>query len=311
MSHSASRFMYVLIAVATGLVGCGGSGSSGPDSSTGVVSLAVSDAPVHDAEKVCISFNEIEFKGEGQSIVVALDPAESVDLLNFQGNNAAPILVNQELPSGQYQWVRLGVDAQLGGSGGTGNSSEPGCDGEGSYIVMDDGMHYNLYVPSSDQTGLKLVGGFNVPDSGFANITAEFDLMKSVTAPSGLSPDVVLRPTIRLVSNDEVGTLTGQVGNLRATEMGCEPSVFVFNDGVKPNGIVPLEPEPNDPIATAMVEEQMNDLEQIEYHYTVGFLMPGLYEVAFTCDGTVFYPELGESAEIFVNTVTPIDFLDE
>jgi hypothetical protein len=311
MSLSVARFSYVLLAAATILVGCGGSGSSGPENATGVISLAISDGPVHDAEKVCISFNEIEFKGEGQSIVVELEPAESVDLLEFQGSNSKPILVNQELPAGQYQWVRLGVDAERGGPGGTGNTADPGCDGPGSYIVMEGGAVYNLYVPSSAQNGLKLVGGFEVPDSGIANLTAEFDLMKSVTAPSGLSPDVILRPTIRLVSNDGVGTLTGQVGNLRATETDCAPSVYVFNDGVVPNAIVEGESDPADPVATAIVEEQMNDLEQIEYHYTVGFLMPGLYEVAFTCDGSVFTPELGTGAEIFVNTITTVDFPDE
>lgn len=310
MNLSVGRFLSVLLVAVTILVGCGGSGSSSPDNPTGIISLAISDGPVHDAEKVCIAFNEIEFKGEGQSIIVQLDPAESVNLLEFQGSNSKPILVNQELPAGQYQWVRLGVDAERGGSGGTGNTSEPGCDGAGSYIVMN-GKAYNLYVPSSAQTGLKLVGGFEVPDSGIANLTAEFDLMKSVTAPSGLSPDVILRPTIRLVSNDGVGTLTGQAGNLRATAMECAPSVYVFNDGVVPNAIVDMEPDPDDPVATAIVEEQIGSDEQIEYHYTVGFLMPGLYEVAFTCDGSVFTPELGTGAEIFVNTITTVDFPDE
>jgi hypothetical protein len=292
-------------------VGCGGSGSSGPENAKGVISLAISDGPVHDAEKVCISFDQIEFKGEGQSIIVQLDPAESVNLLEFQGSDSKPILVNQELPAGQYQWVRLGVDAELGGSGGTGNTSDPGCDGDGSYIAMESGAVYNLYVPSSAQTGLKLVGGFEVPDSGIANLTAEFNLMKSVTAPSGLSPDVILRPTIRLVSNDAVGTLTGQVGNLRAEETDCAPSVYVFNDGVVPNEIVAGESDPDDPIATAIVEKQIDGLENVEYHYTVGFLMPGSYEVAFTCDGSVFTPELGTGAEIFVNTITTVDFPDE
>lgn len=310
MRLSVASFSYVLIAAATILVGCGGSGSSSPDNPTGIISLAISDGPVHDAQKVCISFDEIEFKGEGQSIVVALEPAERVDLLEFQGSNSMPILVNQELPAGRYQWMRLGVDAERGGSGGMGNTSEPGCDGDGSYIAMG-GAAYNLYVPSSAQNGLKLVGGFTVPANGSASFTAEFDLMKSVTAPDGLSPDVILRPTIRLVSNDAVGTLTGQVGNLRATETDCAPSVHVFNDGVVPNAIVEGESDPDDAIATAIVEEQIGSDEQIEYHYTVGFLMPGLYEVAFTCDGSVFTPELGTGAEILVNTITTVDFPDE
>jgi len=66
-------------------------------------------------------------------------------------------------------------------------------------------------------------------------------------------PDVKLRPTIKLVNNNEVGTLTGQVANDLAEAEACAPSVYVFNDGVTPNGI---EDNPDDPVATAIVEAQ-------------------------------------------------------
>ena len=311
MKKFGNRILYILGAATVVLAGCGGSGSSGPDA-TGFISLGISDGPVHDAKKVCISFDEIEFKGNGQSIVVKLDPAESVNLLEFQGSNAMPILISEELPAGEYQWMRLGIDAERLGTGGTGDSSETECDGEGSYIVMNDGMAYNLYVPSGEETGLKLVGGYTIPADSSVVFTAEFDLMKSVTAPDGLSPDVILRPTLRLVNNAEAGTLTGQVSNALATAEACAPSVYVFNDGIVPNAIDDgVDDDPNDPVATAMVNAQLNSEEQTEYHYTVGFLLAGNYEVAFTCDGTVFVPELGKSAVIEVKTVTTVDFLEE
>lgn len=311
MKKFGNRILYILGAAAVVLAGCGGSGSSGPDA-TGLISLGISDGPVHDAKKVCISFDEIEFKGNGQSIVVDLDPAESVNLLEFQGSNAMPILVSEELPAGEYQWLRLGIDAERLGTGGTGDSSETECDGEGSYIVMNDGAVYNLYVPSGEETGLKLVGGYTIPADGSVIFTAEFDLMKSVTDPDGLSPDVILRPTLRLVNNAAAGTLTGQVSNALATAEACAPSVYVFNDDVVPNAIDDgADADANDPVATAMVNAQLNSEEQTEYHYTVGFLLAGDYEVAFTCDGTEFVPELGKSAVIEVKTVTTVDFLEE
>ena len=313
MKKFGNRILYILGAATVVLAGCGGSGSSGPDA-TGFISLGISDGPVHDAKKVCISFDEIEFKGNGQSIVVKLDPAESVNLLEFQGSNAMPILISEELPAGEYQWMRLGIDAERLGTGGTGDSSETECDGEGSYIVMNDGMAYNLYVPSGEETGLKLVGGYTIPADSSVVFTAEFDLMKSVTAPDGLSPDVILRPTLRLVNNAEAGTLTGQVSNALATAEACAPSVYVFNDDVVPNAIddgADADADSNDPVATAMVNAQLNSEGQTEYHYTVGFLLAGNYEVAFTCDGIVFVPELGKSAVIDVKNLTTVDFLDE
>jgi hypothetical protein len=288
------------------LAGCGGSGSS---DATGYLSLGISDAPVHDAQKVCITFDEIEFKGQGASFVVPLDPAETVNLLDFQGNNAAPLLFREELPAGNYQWMRLGVDAVEGSNGGAGDTGGAECDGEASYMVMNDGTVHNLYVPSGAETGLKLVSGFTVPVNASADFTAEFDLMKSITTPPGGMPDVTLRPTIRLVNNVDVGTLTGQVAAELATAESCAPSVYVFDDGVVPNAIdVGDVVDPEDPVATAMVNEHLNDAGLTVYDYTVGFLLAGDYEVAFTCDGETFEPAAGKGATITEQQLTTVDF---
>jgi Domain of unknown function (DUF4382) len=301
-------FSGLLAFTITALAGCGGSGSS-PADGTGLLSLGVSDGPVHDAQKVCITFDTVEIKGSGPSTVIQLDPAEKINLLDFQGMNASPLLVNEELPAGDYNWIRLGVDAVRGSNGGAGDTGGDLCDGAGSYIVMADGGVYNLYVPSGAQSGLKLNRGFTVPVNGQANVTAEFDLMKSITAPPGLSPDVILRPTIRLVNNVEVGSLTGQVASALATAEACQPSVYLFDDGVTPNAIDGGEVvDPLDPVATAMVNEQFAGNGAAEYHYTIGFLLPGDYEAAFTCDGTTFEPAAGVGVRIVAGEVTTQDF---
>jgi len=300
----------LLIGLLAVLAGCGGSGLD-PAENAGRISLGISDGPIHDATKVCITFDAIEFKGEGSSTTVSLEPPEKVNLLDFQGQNAAPILVNHQLPAGQYQWLRLYVDAELGSNGGMGDTGGVECDGEGSYIAMSGGGVYNLYVPSSANSGLKLVGGFTVPANAGVNFTAEVDLMKSFTAPPGLSPDVIMKPAIRLVNNVDAGTLVGQVDNNLAAAEGCAPSVFVFNDGVTPNPIEDEVDDPNDPVATAMVNAEINNEEQTEYRYTVGFLLAGNYEVAFSCDGMQFEPVEGKSASITANEVTTVNFLPE
>jgi hypothetical protein len=307
----------LLAALVIGLAGCGGSGS-GSGEKTGTISLGVSDGPVHDANKVCVAFNEIEFKGEGDSMVLTIDPAETINLLEFQGDKAASLLSNYELTAGDYQWMRLGVDAVRGSNGGLGDTGPTDCNAEGSYIVMKDSSIHNLYVPSGAQSGLKLVSGFTIPVNGSADFTAEFDLMKSVTAPPGLDPDVVLRPTIRLVNNVDVGTLSGEVtGDLAAaivapTEPACTPSVFVFDDGVAPNPIgTDAVTDPDgllDPIATAKVNGQTDQQGVVSYHYTVGFLLAGHYEVAFTCDGETFDSAEVKPAEIIARQLTEVNF---
>lgn len=316
MKNRTKRSAFFVLAASTAvLAGCGGSGSGAAETdTTGFLSLGVSDGPIHDADKVCITFDTVEVKGPGESVVYVLDPPEKINLLAFQGDNAMPILSNEEVVAGDYQWIRLGIDAVQGTNGGAGETFGPECDGEASYLVMDGSEVYNLYVPSGENNGLKLVGGFTVLAGDTIYLTAEFDIAKSITAPPGQSPDVKLRPTIRLVNNLDVGALTGLVATELATAEECAPSVYVFNDGVTPNPIgIDDDPEseevdPNDPVATAMVNEQTNDDGSVEWNYTVGFLLAGDYEAAFTCGDGNFEPAEGKPAPIMVNEVTTVSF---
>lgn len=306
-----STSVAVLAGALVTLAGCGGGSDGGGSGGTGAVSLSVIDAPIDDALKVCITFDTVEFQGDSGRTVVNLDEPEKINLLDFQGDNTAPLLVDQELPAGNYQWIRLGVDAVRDGIGGTGDSGDPEvCDGEGSYIVMSDGGVYNLYVPSGAQSGLKLNRGFNVPANGQIYLTADFDLRQSITAPPGQAPDVKLRPTIRLVEITDAGTLAGTVAVERATAENCDPAVFVFNDGVTPNAIETGDvPDPNDPVATATVQDTSVNQDMSAYGYKVGFLLQGDYEVAFTCDGETFEPVEGTPATIVARETTIVDFL--
>ena len=299
-----------MAAVAMG--GCGG-GSGGGDSSSeafGFLSLGISDAPIHDAQKVCVTFTDIELKQmDGPSTTLTLSSPEKINLLEFQGTNTMPILSNERLPAGQYEWMRLGVDAVRGSNGGAGDTGDAAvCDGDASYIVMNDNSVHNLYVPSGANTGLKLHGGYTVPANDQVSLTAEFDLGKSITAPPGQSPDVMLRPTIKLVNNNEVGTLTGQVANEFAEAEACQPSVYVFNDGVTPNGIEDDVVDPDDPVATAIVEAQDEPDGTVAWHYTIGFLLAGEYEAAFTCDGQSFEPVDGSPVTIAASETAVVDF---
>lgn len=302
MKRSLLGLMMVSLA---GLVACGGSGQSSESATTGFISLGVSDGPIHEAEAVCITFDEIELHGNsGTSTIFDLD--ETIDLLNFQGTDFAPLIQSAELEAGSYQWLRLGIDAEQAGAGGA------DCLGEGSYIVMVGGDSYNLRIPSGAQTGLKLVGGITIPAGGAVDFTAEFDLARSITAPPGASPDIIMRPVIRLVDNVEVGALTGMVADSLAEAEACQPSVYVFNDGATPNGI---DGSDDDPISTAMVSRQENDDGSMTWNYTVGFLLGGAddasavqYEAAFTCNGADFEPVAGLEAPIVAGETTMVNF---
>jgi outer membrane lipoprotein SlyB len=284
--HGTKMLMSALAGVTIMLAGCSG-GSSGSGSSSesgsGQISLGVSDAPVQDARQVCIEFTEAEFKKAGSdNQVFVFDPPEKVDLLAYQGMNAAPLLTNETLEAGEYQWVRLAANAAKGANGGAGaGMNDTECVGDGSYIVTESGAVHGLYIPSSAESGLKLNRGFTLPVGGNADFIAEFDLMKSTHAPNGLDPDYIMRPTIRLLDRTETGSIAGEVSALLATQSDCKPAVYLYNVGESPDDNEDDgDLDSIDPIASAMVSMQNDG----RYLYEIGPVLAGMYDVLFSCD---------------------------
>ena len=314
------------------LAGCSGSGSTsgGPQQpNTGFFNLSVSDSPIKDAEKVCIKFDGVELKRADEAAPVDIDFDEPV-VINLLANQGAvsETLVSAEVDAGIYEWIRLKVDAARGNGAGIGDSDpmDPECiDQEnGSYLLTDMGGVFNIWVPSGDQTGLKLIKDITIPANSSGNYTAEWDLGMSFIAPPGLDTgeeigEAIMRPVIKVVANDEVGTLDGTVANALVTPNppdpavcdtvdGLGPMVYVFDDNEIPDDPVNGDDGSLVPVATGLVDQ---DMQGMPYTYEIGFLLAGDYEVAFTCNGTDFIPGTGKFAEIFVGEVTTVDFLAE
>jgi hypothetical protein len=124
----------------------------------------------------------------------------------------------------------------------------------------------------------------------------------------------MMKPVVKLVANNEVGTLVGQVADelleLESCDAEFAPSVYVFDDGIEPNPFDDPFAE-DDAIATGLVELQEQEGELPQWRYSIGFLLAYDYEVAFTCNGDDFIPLAGKPASIFVNEVTTVDFFFE
>jgi hypothetical protein len=290
------------IAVATLSLAACSSGSDGPG--TGQLSLAVSDAPVQDARQVCIEFTEAEFKKAGsENQLIVFDPPAKIDLLAFQGMNAAPLLIDETLEAGEYQWVRLAVNAPRNGDGGAGaGMNDDECLGDGSYIVTDAGGVHPLYVPSGAESGLQLNRGFTLPVGGEADFVAEFDLMKSIHAPEGQDPAYIMRPVVHLLDRAETGSIAGEVDGSLATQPGCMPAVHLFYpDEVPDDNEDDGESDSIDPIASAMVNLQGNG----SYRYEIGPVLTGLYDVTFSCDADD--PVADETLEYLSSPDNPVE----
>ena len=256
-----------LLAVCTlapALVALGGCSDDGVG--TGLLSLAVTDAPVDDATAVVVQFTGVEVKpADGAARTFAFEAPRQIDLLALTGTDSELLLDEVEVPSGRYNWVRLAVDA-----------NEDGV--TDSYIDLEDGSRHELEVPSGDETGLKLNTGFVVPAGGAASFTLDFDLRKSVHEPMDAGDSFKLRPVLRIVDNARVGGIAGAVDPALVGD-GCAPALYVYaGGGVTPDDVDGADPEP---VSSAIPELNASTGN---YDYAIGFLSEGPYTVTFTCD---------------------------
>src|SRR5215469_8122637 len=180
------------------------------------MSLSVGDAPVDGAEKVVVEFTGVQLiPDSGNPVTITLPAPKTIDLLNDSGTASAQ-LFSQPIPAGSYGQIRLMVVAD-------GNPSN-------SYIVLSDGTMHGLQVPSGSETGLKLVSGFTVPESGVVDYTIDFDLRQAITCPPGQGPACILKPVERLVANTTVSNIQGQI--MSPLPSGCSPGVYLYNGTV-------------------------------------------------------------------------------
>lgn len=265
------------------LAGCGGgggaeSGSTFAANANGTLGLALTDAPVDNAAKVVVRFTGVEVKPEGGNALVFDIADRSIDLLTLSNGVSTAILDGQTLPAGNYEWVRLLIDAQQ-------NSMA-------SFIELRTGQQYPLYIPSGDEVGLRLNRGFTIAAGSRSDFTIDFDLRRSVHAPPGQSPNYILRPTLRIVDSLRVGIVSGTVpATLIPTN--CTPFVYVFSgSSIVPDDIDPAPSPDVDPLISVPVNL---DSATGQYRFRVPFLEVGSYTVAFTCDGAADAPDAENS----------------
>jgi hypothetical protein len=273
-------------AAALALTACNSS-----DPEPGTFSLQVTDAPVDHALAVVVEFTGVELRRQGGSPIQLDFEPRQIDLLQLTGESAQALLDEVEVPSGRYEQIRLKVNA--------------GREGSDSYIELADGRH-PLFIPSGNQSGLKLVRGFTVPAGGAADFTVDFDLRKSVTNPQG-QDGYILRPTLRLIDNSLIGAIAGSVAPELLAAEGCTPAVYLYEGADATPVDVNLDREPN-PISSALV-----DADTQSYH--LAYLSPGEYTVAFTCDAALDDPEADDdllfapvaNATVAANETTVVD----
>lgn len=158
---------------------------------TGTVTLRMTDAPAAiDAVNLVItqvSVNQSSSDAESGWEVLRTDTMD-VDLLTLQ-NGVFTTLATGRVASGPYQQVRLKL-------------------GTGSTVVVD-GVTHPLTVPSGMQSGLKIVGPFNVPSGGVVDVALDFDAARSIFQTG--NGTWMLKPVVHVLPMTQAGSIKGHV----------------------------------------------------------------------------------------------------
>ena len=318
---SFARILLVATSAAL-LAACGSSdGDGGGEAQTGFLKVGVTDAPVDMAAAVVVKFTGVELKPQGgPAFSIDFATPKSLDLIQLQGEDRALLLDGEEILAGEYEWMRLKVEA------------DPDVAGDSYLQLEQSGAECEMRIPSGDQTGLKLIRGFTIGAGTTTDFTIDFDLRKSIVAPPGQTTIVntcdnqafMLKPVLRIVDNLRVGTIAGDVDpNLIATQCAGsdqEPypgNVYLFGPipiggNVTPDDYdgVANDPKGDDALTSAMVDPDT-------FRYTIGFVPAGNYRVAYTCDlddteidgDAEFVPPAGITVTVAPNAAQEVDFV--
>lgn len=255
---------------------------------TGKVSLSLTDAPIADAsdvEGVFITIESISYNLNNEWITAEnFTGPQKFNLLELTNGNVAP-LADTEISSGEVSQIRFILSAGEQGSGSS--SGTPGC-----YIAIDpdgvtdgdesDDINYELFVPSGSQSGFKANGPFTVPVNGTVEITADFDVRKSVVYTGNQNQaggSYLLKPTIRLIVNNQAGSIKGSFTD--STGSTDSYTVFAYDDGTYSDTEAVSADSQSTPFANAVtsVAPADSDSDGVPDSYTLAFLAPGTYDL--------------------------------
>jgi hypothetical protein len=179
----------VAVAMLFALVGCSSDPSGG--GMTGRIDVRLVDAPSDTVTSIVVTVTKVDAHVASAGWVTLANTTQTIDLLKLQGGTWASLGVTQ-FPAGHVTQVRLYV-----------------TDAGPNYVVTPDGVQHPLTVPSGDESGIKIIGGFDVAACETGNITLDFDGHNSIfTHPvgTGAGDEWILRPVIKLKSVEHAGT---------------------------------------------------------------------------------------------------------
>lgn len=259
---------------------------------TGTLKLSITDAPLDSANisEVNITVSDVQYhiKDNEWKSFEEFEGPKTYNLLDLT-RGESEMLGQFDLGPGTYTQLRFMLDAP---NKGQGTPSNPGC-----YLVFENGDEQALFVPSGSQSGYKATGKFTVPANGTVDVTADFDARKSVVH-AGNSGMYILKPTIRLIVDNQAVSIEGTVTNIAE---GSEALVYAYeNDAYTEEEAA----DPADEESVRFPNAVTSDMVDAEGTYNLSYLAPATYDlvVVETIDGE-FSSVLGTVEDVEVESL--------
>jgi hypothetical protein len=247
----------------------------GSVSSNKGLSIYITDAPIDRASAVNIAIASIEIDGDPADKstlpqTFSFSPSVVADVYAFQGGAENPLVLFGLVPAGHYTSMKVTL------------VTDPLS--LASSITLPDGTH-TLYIPGGNSPVISVPMDLSMTNGGTASITIDFDLRKSIIQDPNDSSKYQLFPSMRAVQDELAGNITGGVATTRVANGGgsCVPAVYVYQgSNVAPTDINLNAPGGSvQPFATALVGLNRTTFA---FNFTLAYLPPGLYTLAFTCN---------------------------
>ncbi|MFP8489214.1 DUF4382 domain-containing protein [Gracilimonas sp. Q87] len=180
-------------------VSCDNNSVTDPTTGTGTLEVLLHDAPAnYEAVNVFVESVEVNNGQTEEGWVEISTPQQSYDLLTLT-NGATEVLGSAELETGTYEQIRLILSSN-------------------GHSVIVDGTEHDMFVPSGEQTGIKLnVNAEIVPDITYT-LLLDFDAARSVVERGNTQSGIeyLLKPVISATNEAITGNIAGAVEPVEA-----------------------------------------------------------------------------------------------